>query len=100
MGMSDVEDFAEKTRAQLKELDKEFTRWLFEGQGPHVEYEPRVGEMRTRLAAAEERLSELKNADQQRQAQIRQELGDDMRFLENELRLARTELEERTNREQ
>jgi hypothetical protein len=97
--MSDFESFAEETRARLKELDKELTRWLFEGQGPHLEYEPRAGEMRTRLEAAQERVSELAEADPQQQAQIRQQLADDIRFLEEELRLAWTELEERPDRE-
>jgi multidrug resistance efflux pump len=98
--MSDMEDFAEQTSARLKELDEQFTRWLFKGQGSHIEYEPRVGEMRTRLAAAQERVNEIASADQERQAEIRQELADDITFLENELRLAWAELEERTDREQ
>jgi hypothetical protein len=98
--MSDVRDFAEKTSAQLKELDHELTRWLFTEQGSHLEYEPRLGEMRTRLAAAQERVNELANADQERQAKIREELAEDIQFLENELRLARAELEEGRDREQ
>jgi hypothetical protein len=96
MGMSDVADFAEETSARLDELDGELVRWMYKGQGSHLEYEPRLGEMRTRLAAAQERVKELTNADPKRQAEVREELAEDIRYLEEELRLAWTELDERT----
>ena len=98
--MRSNKDTLKRISARLDAIDAALTRRYFRGEGPDLEYEEWMGDTRTGLAAARQKVRELEDADEQRYLEIMRDLTEDVIALGNALSLLEAGAERGGGREE